>query len=210
MLEPKTCDAIDRIEMAEPSLSDTRTCSGNRMAVSTICILSLACLAILASIVVLQATAGAAGGSSSPAADEVSPVAISAGHIHIEPGEDAIFNGSNSTDNVGVVNWTWFFIYEEGDYTIYGERATFDFEEAGIYSVQLTVIDAAGNRNSTVFLLAVGDTQVQATQTSSSIGPWVWAIAGGTFILLLLFLLGFVHRAKPERPPGEDPYHLHW
>jgi hypothetical protein len=164
---------------------------------------------------VLQATACNAGGSSTPAADGVPPAAICAGDIHIEPGEEAIFDGSNSTDNVGVVNWTWFFIYNETDYTIYGEVTTFGFEQTGCYSVQLTVSDAAGNRNSTVFLLAVGEEQVPVTEPGSSIGQWVlptwaWTIAGMTFMLLLVFLLGFIRRAKPERPPGEDPYHLHW
>ena len=174
--------------------------------------LSLVGLALFVSIFVLQATAGAAGGSSPPAADDVPPIAKCAGYIHIEAGEDAIFNGSNSTDNVGVVNWTWFFIYDERDLTIYGERATFNFEGVGTYSVQLTVRDAAGNRNSTVLLLAVGDEQVPVTEPGSSIGQWVlptwaWTIFGMSFILFLIFLLGFIRRAKPERPVGHDPYH---
>ena len=210
LLEPRARRTNDKMDWAEPSHSDDGRSRGARSAIPVLYLLSLAGMAIFVSILVLQATASGSVGSSPPAADDICPVAKSTGYIYIEPGEVAVFNGSNSTDNVGIVNWTWFFIYDEKDHTIYGERATFDFEEVGTYSVQLTVRDTAGNQNSTVFVVAVGDTQVQAIQTSSSIGPWVWAIAGGTFVLLLLFLLGFVHRAKPERPPGEDPYHLHW
>jgi len=180
------------------------------MAMPILYVLSLAGLAIFVSILALQAAVGDAGGSSPPAADDIPPVAKTAGYIYIEPGEEAVFNGSNSTDNVGVVNWTWFLIYDERDYTIYGERARFDFEEPGSYSVQLTVRDAAGNQNSTVILVVVDSEQDQPTHPRSPLYKWVWAVAGGTFILFLVFLLGFVRRAKPERPPGEDPYHQHW
>ena len=175
-----------------------------------LCVLSLAGLALFVSIFVLQATACGAGGSSPPATDDISPVARTAAYIYIDLGEEAVFNGSNSTDNVGIVNWTWLFFYDERDYTLYGERASFEFDESGYYSVQLTVRDAAGNQNSTVFILTVFGEEVQPIHTQGPLYRWVWAIAGGTFILILIFLLGFVHRAKPERPPGEDPYHQHW
>ena len=179
---------------------------GVRTIMPILCVFSLASLTIFVSILVIQAIACDVGGSTSPTADDIPPVAMALGNLEVEPGDDVVFNGSRSTDNVGVVNWTWFFIYNEKDYTIYGERTTFDFEEARTYSVQLTVRDAAGNQNSTVFTVTVGSKEVQ---TSKGVSPWVWPVVVVIVIVVLVLSLAFIRRSGPAKPIGEDPYHLH-
>ncbi|HEQ79208.1 MAG TPA: PKD domain-containing protein, partial [Euryarchaeota archaeon] len=55
-----------------------------------------------------------------------------------------VFNGTTSTDNVGVVSWEWDF--GEGN-TTSGEVVFFTFTMPGIYTVTLNVTDDAGNWN---------------------------------------------------------------
>ena len=61
-------------------------------------------------------------------------------------GETYAFDGSGSTDNVAVVNWTWTLL-REGEVTgrLFGERVAFTFTRDGRYTINLTVQDAAGN-----------------------------------------------------------------
>ena len=51
-------------------------------------------------------------------------------------------NGSDSFDNVGIVNWTWSFTYNNTDFKLYGEIVQFRFWTVGNYQVTLTVKDA--------------------------------------------------------------------
>ena len=52
------------------------------------------------------------------------------------------FDGSASTDNVGVVNWTWELTYDGVDHLFYGPTFNWTFDLAGKYYVYLTVRDA--------------------------------------------------------------------
>jgi len=61
----------------------------------------------------------------------------------VEDVDYVTFNGSKSSDNVGVVTYTWDF--DDGD-TATGEEVNHTFVE-GKYNVTLTVTDAAGNTN---------------------------------------------------------------
>lgn len=59
-------------------------------------------------------------------------------------GMPAFFDASNSTDNVGVVNWTWR-IQDVVDRTRYGPKISYNFESTGGKQMMLTVRDASGN-----------------------------------------------------------------
>ncbi len=64
-------------------------------------------------------------------------------------GTPVFFDASNSTDDVGIVNWTWK-IHDVIDVTIYDEkRLNYTFMSTGDKQVTLVVRDAAGNANST-------------------------------------------------------------
>ncbi|MBU4070947.1 MAG: carboxypeptidase regulatory-like domain-containing protein, partial [Candidatus Thermoplasmatota archaeon] len=76
--------------------------------------------------------------------DTVAPVA-NAG-INQIINEDTLmnFDGSASTDNVGIVNYTWTFT-DGVPVTLYEAGPTYQFDDFGMYVVTLTVTDAAGN-----------------------------------------------------------------
>lgn len=57
--------------------------------------------------------------------------------------EKVMLNGKYSSDNVGIVNYTWTIV--EKNEVVYGESAVYKFEESGTYTVRLTVRD--GNNN---------------------------------------------------------------
>ena len=63
-----------------------------------------------------------------------------------QPDRDISFDGSGSTDNIGVVSHTWDF--GDGSTTATGPTATHKFPRPGTYTVTLTVKDAADNSNS--------------------------------------------------------------
>ena len=66
-----------------------------------------------------------------------------------------VLDGSASTDNVGIVSWTWTFTDRFTDITLEGERVTYEFEEPGDYDVTLTVEDARGNSDSDTTVVTV-------------------------------------------------------
>lgn len=60
-------------------------------------------------------------------------------------GQPAELDGTNSTDNVGIVDYKWTF-YEDGlEKTLHGATVSYMFQGAGYYNIELTVRDAAGN-----------------------------------------------------------------
>jgi hypothetical protein len=82
------------------------------------------------------------------------------------PGTDMIvdqhttvhFDGSGSTDNVGVVNWTWEFNYNGTDVFFWGPTFSWTFDLAGKYYVFLLVRDAVGLIDSQWVSVFVNDT----------------------------------------------------
>jgi hypothetical protein len=79
--------------------------------------------------------------------------------VNVPVGTTVDFDGSGSTDNVGVVNWTW--TWRTFDYTmqriLYGAETSYTFEYAthGEEWISLIVRDAAGNYQSYGFSLNV-------------------------------------------------------
>jgi PKD repeat protein len=61
----------------------------------------------------------------------------------VSVGQEVIFDGSNSSDNVGISTYTWT-VYDEPGYTLTGVRATHIFQNPGEYHVTLNTTDAKG------------------------------------------------------------------
>ena len=105
-------------------------------------------------------------GSSNSATDEMRvvvaditpPVAAAGEDRAVDQGATATLDGSSATDNVGVVQWTWTFVYKMGHEAVYGQMATFKFNIPGTYTILLTVEDAAGLTHEDTFELRVMDT----------------------------------------------------
>ncbi|MGB2581271.1 MAG: PKD domain-containing protein, partial [Thermoplasmata archaeon] len=69
-------------------------------------------------------------------------------NIDAEVDETVDFVAANSTDNVGVVNWTWV-VHDVVETKLYGEEVSHRFRYAshGSFGVTLTLRDASGNYN---------------------------------------------------------------
>ena len=87
--------------------------------------------------------------------DTEEPVADAGADREVSKGDTVTFNGSGSTDNVGVVNWTWTI---GGNTTLYDRIASHTFEVAGEFAVILNVSDMAGNWALDTVSINVADT----------------------------------------------------
>jgi hypothetical protein len=75
--------------------------------------------------------------------------------VNIETGEKVSFDGTGSTDNYGIANYTWTFTYDGGTQTLYGTEPEFTFDIEGTYDVTLTVTDLIGNSASDTMTVTV-------------------------------------------------------
>jgi len=91
--------------------------------------------------------------------------------------EDTIvtFDGSGSTDNVGIVNYTWTFM-DVTPKNLTGVNPTYTFETPGIYTVTLNVTDAAENWDTDVVVITVLD----ITPPIADAGPDQLVVQGTT------------------------------
>jgi len=85
------------------------------------------------------------------------PIARAGEDVTIDQQETLYFNGSSSYDNVGIINYTWTFVYDQVEITLYGSRPGFKFLTAGLYVVTLNVTDAERNWDSDVMTVTVRD-----------------------------------------------------
>ena len=89
--------------------------------------------------------------------DITPPIADAGGPLDIDQGDEIVFDGGASTDNVGIINHSWEFICDGKDICLFGGNRRFSFYMAGEYNITLTVTDKAGNSNADFLLLIVRD-----------------------------------------------------
>jgi len=90
--------------------------------------------------------------------DEIKIIVLDSTNPIADPGEDIIeyqgkkiiIDGSNSTDNVGIVNYTWDFYYDHEHIYYYEEQMAFVFNIPMKYQIKLTVWDEMNNSDSSV------------------------------------------------------------
>jgi len=75
--------------------------------------------------------------------DALPPIADAGDDVIIDQHQSVELNGSRSSDNLGVVNWTWTFRYNDSDIALYGRLRSFQFNNAGKYTITLTVRNIA-------------------------------------------------------------------
>ncbi|UCC92979.1 MAG: PKD domain-containing protein [Thermoplasmata archaeon] len=76
--------------------------------------------------------------------DITAPVADAGLSRTVRQGDTVQFDAAGSSDNVGIVNWTWSFVYFGEEQVLLGEVAEYMFDRAGTFNVSLTVWDAVG------------------------------------------------------------------
>ena len=100
--------------------------------------------------------------------DRISPVADAGMDLEVDEGWTIGFNGSNSHDNYGIVNFTWS-IEEMEPVLLYGPEIEYKFNEPGIFNVTLTVQDISGNQDSDTINVTVNDITEPITNAGSDI-----------------------------------------
>jgi hypothetical protein len=96
---------------------------------------------------------------SRPVQDNILPVAVCSTNFVIDMGQNITFNGSASTDNVGIANYTWSFSYDGRTVLLYTPSPIFRFQLPGQYGGSLTVKDSWGNSAVLAFQINVTDTE---------------------------------------------------
>ncbi|MFW3145559.1 MAG: clostripain-related cysteine peptidase [Thermoplasmatota archaeon] len=103
--------------------------------------------------------------------DTTSPTVNNFELITINQHETVNFDASGCTDNVGIVNFTWTFIYGMETIELFGIDPTFTFDDAGKFWVTLIATDQAGNTGSKIQEIIVNDiTPPSATFSYKKIG----------------------------------------
>ena len=85
------------------------------------------------------------------------PVANAGPSVRVKQHRVFSLDGSASTDNTWVYNWTWKVPLPEGDYIIYGAKPSGTIDVAGVFTVTLTVTDPVGLQAHATTILNVTD-----------------------------------------------------
>lgn len=117
--------------------------------------------------------------------DSVPPSPLIAGIYRVKLGDELQLDGSSSTDNVGVVGWTWTFLVGKELLTFKGSSLKYEFKRPGEYNITLTVTDAEGNSGRTSVTVSVEQ------ERTVDQGPYA-AISS----LLALLVLGALQRKR--------------
>lgn len=88
--------------------------------------------------------------------DSTPPVARAGADRTVDQHTAVTFDGTGSTDNVGIASFTWRFT-DGGAQVLTGAAPTYTFDRAGAFTVILTVADAAGNSATDSLLVTVRD-----------------------------------------------------
>ncbi len=120
---------------------------------------------------------------STPGGNNTKPVANAGQDIVVNEGTLVILDASASSDDNGIVSYTWTFT--DGTVkTLTGIKPSYMFSTQGAYTITLNVKDASGNEaTDTIVVTVSGD---RALPSSSLIGG---AVAGIAIVALVAFLL---------------------
>ena len=89
--------------------------------------------------------------------DETAPVADAGDDVVVDQHLAVIFDGTGSSDNVGIVRWTWTFMQVGAPVVLEGMTPVFVFIEVGVHTVTLEVADATGRTDTDIMTVTVRD-----------------------------------------------------
>ena len=89
--------------------------------------------------------------------DTIPPTAHAGPDSTIDAGEPVTFDGGGSTDNVGIINYTWRIEDGPEPVLLYVAFPTYTFKAPGVHTVVLRVADAAGLWHEDVLVVSVID-----------------------------------------------------
>ena len=114
--------------------------------------------------------------------DAVLPIAKAGDNQTISQYDQVIFDATNSTDSMGIVNYTWTFNYASQDLVVNMEKFNFTFNHYGHYEITLEVRDGAGNSATDTLWVTVLDTEdpiADAGEDQQS-DPNIWVTFDGS------------------------------
>ena len=136
--------------------------------------------------------------------DTEPPVASAGYDAEVDLDEVVRFNGTGSTDNVGIVSWVWTFNYNQAEEELTGAEAPFKFQLQGSYVVTLTVTDEADNSHS--------DTMVVIVRSSDDGGgdgggggadsPLLWVVI--VVVVVVVAAIFLLTRSRDDGDTKED------
>jgi PKD repeat protein len=131
------------------------------------------------------------------------PVANAGSDFTVKVGATVIFDGSDSSDDVLVENYTWTFIYDNEVQELYGVAPSFTFEAAGNYTVTLTVEDASGLTDTDTVVVNVGEDGGTAEDKSFLEEYWWLLVVVGVIVAGAVAAAALMKSKKG--PKGESP-----
>ena len=138
----------------------------------------------------------------------VPPVADAGPDQSVTVGEAVTFDGSDSSDNVGIENYTWTFMYAGEERELYDVAPTFTFGIAGTYVVTLTVEDAEGGTDMDTVTITVEEEEEEEQEEDedgddkSFIESYGFPIGIVVALVIVALILFFVLKGrKGEKAP---------
>ena len=89
--------------------------------------------------------------------DTTPPVAVTGLARTVDQREELTLDGTGSRDNVGVIRWTWAIPSDDGPIVKDGPVVSVTFQQAGVYTISLTVYDGEGNSDIEDLVVTVRD-----------------------------------------------------
>lgn len=107
-----------------------------------------------------------------PAIFDEAPIADAGPDIKTIINSEVTFNGSNSTDDKGIISYTWDFDWSDGiQIDAIGAIVKHTYSVAGKYKATLTVTDISGNSNSDTVNVTVRDPSIDKKLVITSYSP---------------------------------------
>jgi uncharacterized membrane protein len=106
------------------------------------------------------------------------PIADAGSDQTVTVGSTVTFNGSGSTDDLGIENYTWTFTYDDELQSLYGPQPEFTFSSVGTYTVTLNVTDSSGHHDT--------DSMVVTVEKSFLMKYWPWMLLGALLLIIAL------------------------
>lgn len=92
--------------------------------------------------------------------DTIKPKAVAGGDVGVTRGTRIEFDGSTSSDNIGINNYTWIFHNLSTEVKKNGKIVERSYGADGLYNVELMVFDSGGNSDSHMITVYVGEDAV--------------------------------------------------
>jgi PKD repeat protein len=123
--------------------------------------------------------------------DETDPIADAGSDQTVKAGEIIQFDGTGSSDNVGIDTYEWTFTDGDNTLALDGDKVEYTFEEPGTYEITLEVTDENGNFDSDSFFVIVEEKEKNGEEDISWL---IWLVLVIVLIIVvmvfLLFLMG--------------------